>query len=503
MKKVVSYFGGKTYFWCVVAIIVCASFLRLYQLPQYATFLGDQGRDAIVMKDIITFKDFTALGPITSVGSIYLGPFYYYLMAPWIGLFGLDPVGPAYGVALISIIGIMLQYLAVKDIADRQTALISIALTAFSWVLIEYSRFSWNPNLLAPASFFVLYVLTKAIRTKRVVWYAALGALLSAIVQLHYLALFLVPFSGIAIVLSFIHYKKTDWPNALKNIVICFAAFTIVISPFILFEIKHHFPNVTSAINFSRENSSKSGTSNPLNEFVDTSSKLITYSFQVNEPGMYATWAMVVVLFITPFIFYFHATKKKLSLSSDGIFLLTLGSLFFLIGTSLYHGPKYPHYLGGLYILLYVQLAYLLRTVAQGQARIVGRVVVVLLLAVFVVFNAKHYIFLYQKRGPEEIARARAVAQTVADMKPVMPYTLTSSPQAYADYTYRYFLDAWGLKPVPKEQDINVATQTLFVVCEKQCDPMKDSQWAIAHFSPRKITDEKKSGDMYIYRLIK
>jgi len=95
----------------IVALVV----LRFINLNSHVTFLGDQGRDAIIMKRIVTFEHFPAIGAPTSIGMVYLGPFYYYFMAPWLLLFNFNPLGPAFGVAFLSVIlGLLAYYLIYK-----------------------------------------------------------------------------------------------------------------------------------------------------------------------------------------------------------------------------------------------------------------------------------------------------------------------------------------------------------------------------------------------------
>lgn len=501
MEKIISWFGGRNYALAALLIFLIAAFLRLYKLEEFATFLGDQGRDAIIMKNIATFKDLPALGPITSVGSVYLGPFYYYLMAPWLLLFGLNPVGPAYGVAFISIIGIILQYFAVKDVTDRLTALLSILFTTFSWVLIEYARFSWNPNLLAPIAFFAMYALVKAVRTNRIIWYLLLGGLVSCALQLHYLSLFLLPFSAIIVLYYAVKDKKTKWSRKLVNIFAAGLSFGAVYAPFILFEFIHQFPNTNSLLRFVTDNNTRESASK-INEAVDTTIKVFTYSFQIDlaQNGGAAAAVVTAVIYIV-ILWWNHNRVKK----SDNAMMVFAAAFFvLLLGTSLYHGTKYPHYLGSLYILLYVLTAYILRLGIKYAGGKIGTALSAMFILGFIVLNGTHFIFLWQANGGHnQIARSRAVSRAVADMKPRAPYTLTSSPQAYTDYPYRYYLDAWGLKPVPKEEDSYIETKDLFVLCDEKCEPMQDSQWAIAHFSPKKITDEKKVEGVYIYRLTK
>lgn len=501
MKKIVAWFGGRYYAIAVLTVFLAAAVLRLYRISEFATFLGDQGRDAIIMKSIGTFSDFTALGPITSVGSIYLGPLYYYLMAPWLMLFGLDPVGPAYGVAIFGLIAIVLQYLAVKDLTDRLTALISIILTSCAWVLVEYQRFSWNPNLLPPVSFFAVYTAIKAAQTHKLKWYVLLGALLSVAVQLHYLAAILLPTCGMVLIAGLMFEKKKRWSAFFIGITGAFFSFCALLAPFILFEIKHSFPNTMSMLRFSGENSAKN-TSNPVTEMFDTAHHLFSFVFQIKEVGLYGG-AIILSLLCLPIIIPYLTAKKRISLLDRPIVILAFSSLLLLFGTSFYNGPKYPHYLGALYIFMYVQTAYLLSMVIRYTPKYIGVAITTIVIAAFIYSNGSHFLFLWQADGPRQIDRARDVAKVIVSMNPRDPFSFTMSPQAYADYPYRYFLDAMGHKPVGKEEDSTIVTKDLVVICETKCDPTKDPQWAIAHFSPQRTSGEKTASGIYIYKLTK
>src|SRR3989304_5417269 len=133
---------------CFIAAIAIAAFLRLYNFEGFVTFLGDQGRDAIVVKRILTGEHLPAIGAPTSVGQVYLGPFYYYFIAPWLLIFRNNPIGPAFGVAIFSCLYLLINYLIVTKLFDKKIAVISTILLSFSTVLIDLSRFSWNPNLM-------------------------------------------------------------------------------------------------------------------------------------------------------------------------------------------------------------------------------------------------------------------------------------------------------------------------------------------------------------------
>ena len=57
----------------LVVILLLASFLRLFHISEYQTFLGDEGRDVLIAKGILE-GDFTLLGPRASAGDFFLGP---------------------------------------------------------------------------------------------------------------------------------------------------------------------------------------------------------------------------------------------------------------------------------------------------------------------------------------------------------------------------------------------------------------------------------------------
>jgi len=99
----------------LLSILVFAAFLRLYRIQDYMTFLGDEGRDVLVVYNILHGK-LTLLGPTASVGGFFLGPIYYYFMAPFLLIFNYNPVGPAVMVALFGIATVWLVYKFIGNI---------------------------------------------------------------------------------------------------------------------------------------------------------------------------------------------------------------------------------------------------------------------------------------------------------------------------------------------------------------------------------------------------
>jgi len=174
----------------LVVILGLASFARLYRISEYMTFLGDEGRDVLVVKRMIVDGKLTLLGPTASVGGFFLGPVYYYLMAPFLFLYGLDPVGPAVMVGLFGVATVFLVYKTGRDFFDSQVGLVAAFFYAISPLIITYSRASWNPNLMPFFSLLIIYLLRRAVVEKKYYLLGVVGFLFGITFQLHYLAVF-------------------------------------------------------------------------------------------------------------------------------------------------------------------------------------------------------------------------------------------------------------------------------------------------------------------------
>lgn len=224
-------------------VLLLAAFLRLYRIDEYMAFLGDEGRDALVVKGVLIDHHLPFIGPPTSVGNIYLGPLYYYMMTMAMAIDWLNPVGAAIMVALIGTATVGLVWWLTRQIFGSVAGLVSALLYAISATTIIYGRSSWNPN---PAPFFTLLAIisfVKAHQSKKYRYLLLTGALVAAAVQMHYLCLILLPIFGCLAVVEWWHNR-----NQLKNLVMGglggVVTFVAVFTPWILFELKHNFMNL-------------------------------------------------------------------------------------------------------------------------------------------------------------------------------------------------------------------------------------------------------------------
>jgi 4-amino-4-deoxy-L-arabinose transferase-like glycosyltransferase len=230
----------------LVISLAIGVFLRFYRFNGFVTFLGDQGRDAIIVKRIITLEHFPAIGAPTSIGQVYLGPFYYYFIAPWLLFFKYQPIGLAFGVAFFSCLYLLINYFIAKELFDKRVALISTIFLSFSSVLIDFSRFSWNPNLLPLFTLLSVYFVIKSLKTNKWYFFILSGASLSFSIQLHYLTLILgIPITFIYLfdLVNKIRQSDNKTVKQFRNYLLMTFSFILFSAPLIIFDLRHNFLN--------------------------------------------------------------------------------------------------------------------------------------------------------------------------------------------------------------------------------------------------------------------
>ena len=471
--------------WIIIVTIAAASFLRLYRLTEFARFLGDEGRDAIVVKRIITFEHFPAVGAPTSVGQVYLGPFYYYFIAPWLALFKLDPVGLAYGVAVFSIVFLAVIYLLTRHFFNERVAIIATFLTSFSYVLIELSRFSWNPNLLPLFSMLTVFFFLKALKNKSKVFYFLFGVFFSFSVQLHYLAMSLALPVLIIGLEDFLSNVKSRGEKII-NYSISVASFVFFMIPLLIFDLRHNFLNSRNFVRLFQ--SGEAIGDGKIFALVSTFSDLNQYLFSISFNNVLALVLFVIILVL----FFFNLQKKEYYFRAFIIFFI--GSLIVI---SLYPGVKHPHYLGMLYPFYIIVIARILSDFLKRG--IFDKVLVFMFLIAFLFLNSKNYLFLKEEPN-NQIGLAKNIAQKIYENVKTDKFTVTSLPEKYSDSTYRYFLEIWGKRP--NDTDSMEKADELFVVCEKKCSPIIGNPlWDIAYFAPTEIVGEWRVRGVKIYKL--
>lgn len=189
----------------LILILIVGSFLRFYKLSKLAVFIGDQGRDYLAAKEILTGRKSALFGPQTSIPWIYLGPFFYYFLAFFLWLGKFNPIWPVYGTAFFGVLAIYLIYILGKKLFSEKVGLLSALFYAISPFAVLQSRISLHPSILPIFVIIFLVFLVDLTRSAKLFHSRGvmrggimLGAFLIA-VQLHLSAILLLPIAAICL----------------------------------------------------------------------------------------------------------------------------------------------------------------------------------------------------------------------------------------------------------------------------------------------------------------
>lgn len=476
----------------LVAILGVAAFLRFYQLSDYMTFLGDEGRDALIIKGILVDHIIPSIGPPSSVGNIYLGPLYYYMMTVSMLIFWLNPVAAVGMVALIGVAAVGLIYYLARSWFGIWEAVAASSLYAVSFVTVMYSRSSWNPN---PAPFFALFAIVGldfVRRSKNFLWLILTGVSLGAALQMHYLSLILLPVFGLFWLYElYLQTKGQEYKNFIFGTIAGLLAFLIVMLPLILFDFRHNFLNYHGLLAIFTQGDSSVGfdlwtsLSRIFPIYID---KLIGRYLAGENNFISLT---IGILILIPL----GVVLKNRSLLRWPYFILGIWLLIGLLGLSLYKQEIYDHYLGFINPVPFLLLGGLLSLFNRGKLKIGIAIALVLILGYLNLL--KDPIF---SPPNKQLLRTQEVAKFVIGESENKPFNFALIAARNYDAAYQYYLDLYGYKPkvVPLE-----ITDQLFVVCEDAvCNPVGHPKYEIAGFGWAKIEKTSEVFGVRVYKLI-
>lgn len=501
----------------LILILVLAAFLRLYRISDYMTFLGDEGRDVLVAKHILE-GDLTLLGPRASAGDFFLGPVYYYMIAPWLWLFQYDPVGPAIMVALLGVVTVWLTYLVGKRFFNEPAGLFAAALYAVSPVVITYSRSSWNPNVLPFFALLLMFIVFKAIATARPWKYFLLaGFIMGIALQLHYLALFLI--AAVSIYVFFAEWmlnERIQFFQTLKHYLLMFVGFLIGFSPFLAFEVRHGFPNLKTIFGFIFGDTLQGAYETQAgffgiiaDVFFRTFGRLVFYfpspdRYELFSQSVLVIWGAVIVLVSIGALVWLYFIKNK--------FVVLLVYLWLFLGIvlfGLYKKPIYDYYLTFLFPLPFLIIGNFLSQIYnlfQGTKKQIAPAIlsVLLFLGIFA-YDLSGMPFRYEPNRQKD--QVKQIVEFVIKQTGDKPFNFALISGGNSDHAYRYYFEVLNHKPVTigntlEDPDRKTVTDQLFVVCEDtSCKPLGHPLFDVAGFGRAAVVKDWNVSVVKVFKL--
>lgn len=239
--------GAKWEWFFLFLIIVIASFLRLYKLRDFQFFTYDQARDYLIVKKMIVDRKFTLVGPTVLAPGIFLPPFYYYSLIPFLPLFKFHLLGPDIYTAILGIGAVGIFYLLTRDLFGFKTALLATLFFSLNPYLIQASRHAWNPNTIYFFTLLFAFSFERYLIKKRSRYLFLASFAFSWSLNLHYTVLVFLP---LLIFLFYKEYLKDKKNKISNNLLLSGIIFVFFISPLFIFELRHNFPNFRGFLNF-------------------------------------------------------------------------------------------------------------------------------------------------------------------------------------------------------------------------------------------------------------
>ncbi len=495
--------NNKVEFIILLGIVLLGAFLRLYRIGEYMTFLGDEGRDVIVVRRLLVDFDPILVGPGTSVGNMYLGPIYYYMMAPALLLANFSPVGPAIMVALLGILTIYFTWYVAREWFGKEAAAVSSLLYAISPTIIYHSKFSWNPNIMPFFALLLVYSIWKFWKKQKWGWLIVSGLAYGVILQSHYMGMVM---GILLLVFWFLGIRKSwDKPKikrlAFRNTVFSIIIFTVLLSPLVLFDARHNWRNFSAMQEFFTSRRDTVDVS-PFNSITATYpvANLVVTRLVVGHNESAGVWA--TLLFIVFFLWFAFVGRKKKK--RDEYLLLVAWAFVGVLGLSIYRQEIYDHYYGFLFPLPFLILGAMSQEIIDRFGK-VGKVITATGLLILVFLNLSNNPLKSQPN--RQMQRTQEIAKKIAEEAGGDKFNIAVIAERNYEGAYWYFLEDWGAPIVgidPQRADETITDQ-LFVVCEyedrNKCQPTSNPKTEVANFGWSKIDNQWEIGGVILYRL--
>lgn len=458
-------------------------------------FLGDEGRDALIVKEMLTERHIPLIGPPTSIGDMYNGPLYYYMMSVPMAIFWLNPVAAAGMVALVGTLTVGLIYYLAREWFGKSAAVISSVLYSLSPVNIIYSHSSWNPN---PAPFFALLAIIGFYHIRKYQdfrWLLLSGLAVAFAIQMHYLSLILLPIAG-ALWIYELAKAKINKKNLKKFIVYTILAvllFAILMSPPVIFDFRHGFMNFHAFSKFffgDRETTVNLNIFNALGRVYPIYTHNLIERY-ISGENIFTKGFLSIAILLPVFFAVGRIFKKKILEWPT----LTLGVWLIggLLGLSLYKQTIYDHYLGFLNPAPFLLIGSLSKILA-GKYFKWGMIILVIIVSAINI--ARNPLFTPPNN---QLKKTQEISKNIIAESGNKPFNFALIAEHNYDAAYQYYLDLYGYKPKKVPFEI---TDQLFVICEdKICKPVGHPKYEIAAFGWSKIDWEKNTNGVKLFKL--
>lgn len=361
--------------WLLLAIIVLAIFLRIFNIKNTLLFHFDQGYHGLAIREIWENRSIKLLGHKTDIEGIYHGSIFYYFMLPLYLLSFWNPAGVSTSLALLDGLSIIFIFLTAKKLFNNKIGLVAALLYAVSYSAISYSR--WLSNV-TPIPFFSSVLLYFLARSKGssvkdfscALFIGGLIAQFNGAIGFFFLPLFL----------AYALYFRKSLFNKKANLLIYVFVYLIPQIPLVLFDLRHNFLVTTSIYRHFLEGSSLSVSGGGLlaNLLLLLNEMLNIFSYKVSAIGL-------IILFWV--VYAISSIWRNKDEATKNVKLLLYGALIIFLGLVFYQGIN-GFFMVGLIPFLVVIVAWSIDVLLRKkETKLLGLIVIISV----VVINLFHF----------------------------------------------------------------------------------------------------------------
>ncbi len=291
--------------------------LKLINFWDIQIFAYDQARDAQRILEILQ-GNLKLVGPETDIKGVFNGPFMYYLLAPFYFLSNFNPNIVNLFMVFVNLSGIFLvYYLCLVLFKNKNVGLISAFLWAISYEQANFARFISNASFM-PIFALIFFLGLALFFIKKNKW-----GLPISIIGLGFGAHFNI-YLGYLIIFYPLFILLFKIRPSIKQVFGNFALLLLILSPFILAELKFNFMATKAMISYFGSHAGQSGSllSN-LNSYPARISGALHYGFfSFNK-------TLALLLFGGSLVYIYKTVKEKKSLLFLLVWTFSTFPLFF------------------------------------------------------------------------------------------------------------------------------------------------------------------------------
>jgi hypothetical protein len=450
-------------------------------------FTYDVGRDLLAVWNIVYLHKILLIGQTTGLPGIFYGPWWYYILTPFFIIFSGNPQGIAFSMGLIGLACVVAGYYFGKKISGTFTGLLLASLISVSPELIFLSSQIWNPNIAPIFVILILLVLDRIYteKNKAFINYLCLGILLSLSLDLEIVyGLFLC----VSILLSVVLF--TNRKNFFKKILSLILGFVIILSPRILFELRHQFLMTKTFSGIFTKGLESGGNITSFSSYLSIRINTILDQFSSSlASGNKSIGIIIILLVLITILLFYKNTDKRIK-----FFLKTsIVTIFvFFAGALIMTHDVWPHYLVGIPIFYVLILAIALQFIYK-QNKIIAVIIATLVLLI----NLNPISLLVNASKPLWIGNAAIYRNQLKVIDYVysqakggkFKYVVYTPP--VNDYTYQYLFKWYGNNKY-HYQPSEIANLAYFIIEPDPGFEDRPRQWFIQRENDGKIVKLQK-----------